>query len=294
MSQLSKSTKVFTLNNGVKIPALGLGTWQSEKGVVADAVKIALQEGYRHIDGAAIYGNEEEVGQGIIDSKVPREEIFLTTKLWNTEHKNIEKALDESLKKLKVDYVDLYLIHWPVSQDPKTQKEYPDWDYLDTYKELQKVYKSTKKIKAIGISNFTVKQINRLLADKEVDVVPAVNQIEAHPLLQQRELAELLKKHNILIEAYSPLGSTKGSIREDEQVKKIANDLGVDPAQLLISWNIQRGDVVLPKSVTESRIISNLKTLQLPQDVFDQLSALEAKKGTHRVNIPPFFDFDSN
>lgn len=294
MSNLTKSTTVYTLNNGVKIPAIGLGTWQSEKGKVGDAVRTALQAGYRHIDGAAIYGNEEEVGQGIVESQVPRDEIFLTTKLWNTQHKEVEKALDESLNRLKVDYVDLYLIHWPVAQDPKTEKEYPDWDYLDTYKELQKVYKNTKKVRAIGVSNFTQKQLERLLADKDVDVVPAVNQIEAHPLLQQPELYQLLKKNNIRVEAYSPLGSTEGSIRELDEVKKIANDLGITPAQVLVSWNIQRGDVVLPKSVTPERIQSNLLTLELPKDVFDELNALGKKHGTNRTNVPPFFDFDAN
>lgn len=294
MSKLLKTTKVLTLNNGVKIPALGLGTWQSEKGKVAEAVRVALETGYRHIDGAAIYGNEEEVGQGIKDSKVPREEIFLTTKLWNSRHKDIESALDESLEKLKVDYVDLYLIHWPVSQDPATSKVYPDWDYLDTYKELQKIYKNTKKIRAIGVSNFTPKQINRLLADKEVDVVPAVNQIEAHPWLKQPELVSLLKKHDIVVEAYSPLGSSGGTIREHDEVKHIAKGLGIEPAQLLLSWNIQRGDVVLPKSVTALRIESNFLTLELPKDVFAQLNGLEEKYGTNRLTKPPFFDFDAN
>ena len=132
------------------------------------------------------------------------------------------------------------------------------------------------------------------MADKDVDVVPVVNQVEAHPLLQQPELLELLKKNNIRIEAYSPLGSTEGSIRDLEDVKKIANDLGITPAQVLISWNIQRGDVVLPKSVTPERIQSNLLTVELPKEVFDQLNDLEKKHGTNRTNVPPFFDFDAN
>lgn len=289
---LKNNTDTVTLNNGDKIPAVGLGTWKAtEKDAAYKSVKAALQNGYRHIDTAAIYGNEEEVGRGIKDSGVPREEIYVTTKLWNADHKKAEEALNTSLKKLGLDYIDLYLIHWPYSVQPDTKQPYSDWDYLDTYKELQKL-KATGNVKAIGVSNFTVKQLERLLADKDITIKPAVNQIEAHPLLTQPELTEYLKKNDIVIEAYSPLGSSNSPLFKNETVVAIAEKYQVEPAQVLVSWAIQRDTVVLPKSVTESRIISNLKTFKLSDEDFNTLNNLSQKDGVVRTCNPEFNDFD--
>lgn len=291
---LHKNTDILTLNNGTKIPAVGLGTWQAtEKGAARNATKVALENGYRHIDTAAIYGNEEEVGQGIKDSGVPRSEIFVTTKLWNSNHKKAAEALETSLSKLGLDYVDLYLIHWPWSEDPETKAPYKDWDFVDTYKELQKFVK-TGKVKAIGISNFTLKKVQRLLADPEVTVKPVVNQIEAHPLLPQEELTEYLKKNDILIEAYSPLGSTNSPLFKNQTIVAIAEKNKVEPAQVLVSWAVQRGTVVLPKSVTDSRIISNLETFKLSDEDFKTLNELSSKEGVVRTCDPSWDVFSGD
>ncbi|KAG8203640.1 NADPH-dependent D-xylose reductase II,III, partial [Candida africana] len=292
-AQLQVNTDYFTLNNGNKIPAVGLGTWQATNEDEAyRAVLAALKNGYKHIDTAAIYGNEEQVGKAIKDSGVPREELFVTTKLWNADHKNIEEALETSLKKLGLDYVDLYLIHWPASIDKSTNKPYTDFDYVDTYRGLQKVYKNSKKIRAIGVSNFTKKKLERLLSSEGVDVVPAVNQIEAHPLLTQPELYDYLKEKGIVLEAYSPLGSTNSPLFKNETIVKIAEKNGFEPAQVLVSWAIQRKTVVLPKSVTESRVISNLKTFTLPSEDFETLNKLSEKDGVVRTCNPAFNNFD--
>lgn len=295
MTKLQINTKTLTLNTGAKIPAVGLGTWQAtEEGDAYRAVLAALKNDYKHIDAAAIYGNEEEVGKAIKDSGVRREDIFVTTKLWNTDHKNIENALNTSLKKLGLDYIDLYLIHWPVSLDPETGKYLEGWNFIDTYKELQKVYKSSNgKIRAIGISNFTLTKIQKLLADPEVDVIPAVNQIEAHPLLTQPELFDYLKEKGILVTAYSPLGSTGSPLFKNETVMKIADKCKVQPAQVLISWAVQRGTVVIPKSVTASRVIDNLKTFTLEDADFDELNGLVKKEGETRVVNYPLNDFST-
>lgn len=284
MAHLQVNKDVFTLNDGSKIPAVGLGTWLATGKEQVNCVKTALLNGYRHIDTAAIYGNEEEVGQGIKESGIPREEIYLTTKLWNTDHKNVTGALETSLKKLQTDYVDLYLIHWPVTLDAE-KKPVSDWNYIDTYKELQKLV-ATGKVKSIGISNFTQKKVEKLLADKDITIKPAVNQIEAHPLLPQEELYNYLNKKDIAIEAYSPLGSSDSPLFKNPTIVEIAEKNKVEPAQVLISWAIARKTVVLPKSVTESRIISNLKTFELSAEDFETLNNLSKKDGVVRTCNP--------
>lgn len=283
---LHDNNDFHSLNTGAKVPAVGLGTWKADSNTEAyDSVANALKAGYKHIDTAAIYGNEAEVGQAIKDSGIPREELFVTTKLWNTDHKKVAEAFETSLKKLQLDYVDLYLIHWPLSIDPATEKPYTDWNYVDTYKQLQVLLK-TGKTKAIGVSNFTIPKIEKLLADKEVTVVPAVNQVELHPLLPQEELIEFLLKHNILPQAYSPLGSTDSPLFQNDDVAKIAEKNGANVGQVLISWAIQRKTVVLPKSVRAERIKGNLQTVTLPKEDFEELNNLHKKFGVQRLNTP--------
>jgi glycerol 2-dehydrogenase (NADP+) len=257
MASIRNTAKTFKLNTGASIPAIGLGTWQSEPGEVGQAVEAALKAGYRHIDTAAGYGNEKEVGEGIRASGVPREEIFLTTKLNNPDHKRVAEAIDESLKNLGTDYVDLYLVHWPSSTDPNdSKKHYPDWDFVDTWREMQKLV-GTGKVKAIGVSNFAIKNLERLLNDPSCKVVPAVNQIELHPGNPSPKLVAYNTSKGIHSSGYSPLGSTNSPLSNNATLEKIAKAKGKSPTQVLLMWGIQKGWSVLPKSVTPSRIEAN-------------------------------------
>ncbi|KAH9852383.1 Aldo/keto reductase [Lenzites betulinus] len=271
----SKSVK---LNTGAEMPTLGLGTWRSQPGEVEKAVAHALKNGYRHIDTATAYGNEKEVGLGIKDSGVPREEIFLTTKLNNSDQRDVAGSLDRSLKLLDTPYLDLWLMHWPapMTKDGKADKAY---DWLDTWKEMERVYKANPdKVKAIGVSNFSVTYLKRLLAAAEV--VPAVNQIESHPACTQEDIVEESRKHGIAITAYSPLGSDTAPLRTNPVVQKIAQKYSVDPTNILISFHANRPDItVIPKSVTPSRIDANAKIIDLTEEDIKELASIE--KETH-------------
>lgn len=269
------------LNDGHTIPAIALGTWRAKENEAASAVEFALKNGYTHIDTAYYYGNEEEVGRGIHVSGVPRKDIFVTTKLWNDEHKNVANAFHRSLKKLDLDYIDLFLIHWPISLNPDTGKPYEDHDYVDTWREMQKLLK-TGKVRSIGVSNFDISRLERLLNAPGVTVKPVVNQIEAHPLLTQPELTKWCADHDIVVEAFAPLGSQGSHLLDNPDIKKLAEKYNVDAGRILISWGVQRKTVVLPKSSSFDRIALNLKIVELEQEDFEALNKLSDKYGVHR------------
>ncbi|KAK9479746.1 aldo/keto reductase [Lipomyces japonicus] len=290
----------LTLNSGYKLPAVGLGTWQSQPNEVERAVDVALKAGYRHIDAALVYGNEQEVGRGIKSSAVPRSEIFVTSKLWNTSHRpaDVIKAVDRSLADLQLEYLDLYLIHWPVAfvpvgqdvaanlfpTDPVTDEFLIDnVPIADTWRALEQLV-ADGKVRSIGVSNFSVEKLQQLLSIAKIP--PAVNQVEAHPYLQQPGLLEFAKAHNIVLTAYSPLGNNIYNIPrvvDDPVITQIATELGKQPAQVLISWAVQRGTAVLPKSVTPDRIASNLQDFILPDDAIERINKLEKNL---RLNFP--------
>jgi len=309
MSPATKSTKVIKLNDGSSIPAVGLGTWQSTSEEVYNATLTALKYGYRHIDTAAGYGNEEEIGKALKDSGIPREELFITTKLWCTRHQDPEAAIDESLKRLGLDYVDLYLIHWPVHLNPKgNDPKFPtlpngkrdivfDWSFIETYELLQPLV-AKGKAKSIGVSNWSVSNLKKLLAAESTKITPVVNQVELHPYLPQHELLAFAKLKGITLEAYSPLGSSDSPLFKDETIVKIAEKYGVPPATILISWAIWRGTVVLPKSVTASRIESNFEVVDLSDEDGKEIDNIHKVKGIKRIINPPWdpvvvFDTDA-
>ncbi|KAF2460902.1 aldo/keto reductase family protein [Lineolata rhizophorae] len=267
----------YTLNTGDKIPAVGLGTWQSQPNQVREAVKVALRKGYRHIDTALAYGNEAEVGQGIKDSGVPRDQIWITTKLDNTWHHIVEDGINSSLKDLGVDYVDLYLMHWPSSTDPNdTTKHLPDWNFVKTWAEMQKL-PASGRVKNIGVSNFGIKNLEILLNDPSCKTVPAVNQIELHPNCPSPKLFDYCKQKGIHCTAYSCLGSTDSPLYKDQTVLKMAEAKGLSVAHILLLWGLQRGTSVIPKSVTPSRIESNfeLDGKSLTDEEMTQLNSLK-------------------
>ena len=251
---MNKLTDTYQLSNGVEIPVVGFGTWQSPDGEIArDAVRCAIEAGYRHVDTAAAYGNEKSVGEGIRLSGVKREDIFLTTKHWITD-RGYEKTIatcEESLKRLGTDYIDLYLIHWPC-----VEKISPDWAAvnLSTWRGFEKLYRDGK-IRAIGVSNFLEGQLAPLLEAAEVK--PMVNQIEFHPGYTQPETVKYSRENGMLVEAWSPLGC--GMVLGDPTVNAIAAAHGKTAAHVCIRYAMQKGVLPLPKSVTPSRIVDNTK-----------------------------------
>ncbi|KAA8907640.1 hypothetical protein TRICI_004931 [Trichomonascus ciferrii] len=280
----TQDTTVLKLNNGVEIPALGLGTWQSTEQEGYDAVMAAIKAGYKHIDTAWLYGNEEVIGHAIKDSGVNREDLFITTKLWNCFHRDPVKNLDDSLTKLQLDYVDLYLMHFPTSFDPVAGNPFPndehgfdhDWNFLNTWELMQQLPKN--KVKSIGVSNFSTMQLEELLNAPTTKELPVTNQVETHPYLPQNKLVEYCKAKNIVVEAYSPLGSTNSGIMDEPVIKQLAQKYSVSAAQILISWAIWRGTVVLPKSSTPSRITANLQTVKLSDEDGEAISSISTRK----------------
>ncbi|MFB9768973.1 aldo/keto reductase [Lactiplantibacillus modestisalitolerans] len=274
MTALTKLTDTYALNNGTKIPIVGFGTWQTPDGQVAyDSVLAALKAGYRHIDTAAAYGNEESVGKAIADSGVAREDLFVTTKLWNADHgyEATKKALATSLTKLGLDYVDLYLIHWP---NPAPMRDH--WEQLnaESWRAMEEAY-ADRKARAIGVSNFRAKHLDALL--KTAKVVPAVNQIFLNPSDTQDEVVAYNRAHDILSEAYSPLGT--GKIFGIPELKQLADRYHKTVAQVVLRWSLQHGFLPLPKSVHADRIEQNT-------DLFDfELSTADMQTidGLHGV-----------
>lgn len=243
-------------NQSVSVPVLGLGVWKSKPSECYEAVLAALEFGYRHIDTAAIYGNETDVGRAIKDSGVPRDQIFLVTKLWNADqgYDSSFVALNRSLEKLNTDYVDMYLIHFPV-----TGKRLASWKALE---EIQK----SGKAKSIGVSNFMVNHLEELI--RESGTVPAMNQVEYHPFLQDQNLKEYCKNKNILLEAYSPLAH--GSKLADPKLSEIAKKYNKSNAQILIRWSLESGNVVIPKSKSKERIKENASVFDFELDHSDK------------------------
>ncbi|MEU7227331.1 aldo/keto reductase [Streptomyces chrestomyceticus] len=265
----------ITLNNGVAMPQLGYGVWQVPDDEAATAVGSALEAGYRSIDTAAIYGNEEGTGKALAASGIARDELFVTTKLWNDEqgYDSTLRAFDTSLGKLGLEYVDLYLIHWPMPAKDT---------YVDTYRAFEKIYEEGRA-KAIGVSNFQPAHLERLMG--ETSVVPAVNQVELHPQLQQSELRAFHARHNIATEAWSPLGQGK-DLLTNTTVTGLAEKYGRTPAQIVLRWHLQVGNVVIPKSVTPSRIKENIDLFGFELDDAD-MSALAALDSGTRLGPDP-------
>lgn len=266
------------LHNGVQIPYFGLGVFQSEEGQeVINAVNYALEAGYRHIDTAAIYKNEEGVGEAVKNSGVPREEIFVTSKVWNSNQgfDSTLEAFDKSLKRMGMDYLDLYLVHWPVQGK-----------YKETWKALEKIY-ADGRVKAIGVSNFLQHHIEDLLT--EAEVVPMVNQMEFHPILVQQSLLNYCADKGIQYQAWAPL--MRGKIFDYDVINKIGEKYGKSAVQVTLRWDLQKGVVTIPKSVKQERIISNA-------DIFDfdltakEVAQIDALDRNERIGPDPDnFDF---
>ena len=278
MSAITDIKGTFKLHNGVEMPYFGLGVYLSDDGQeVIDAVKWALQDGYRHVDTASIYKNETGVGQGIRESSVAREEVFLVSKVWNSDqgYDSTLKAFDDSLARLGTDYLDLYLIHWPVAGK-----------YKDTWRALERLYKE-KRIRSIGVSNFLQHHLEDLLTTAEI--VPMVNQMEFHPYLVQQDLLEYCRDNRIQYEAWSPM--MQGKIFAMDVFKEMAKKYGKSIAQIVLRWDLQKGVVTIPKSSKKERIASNA-------DIFDfELSAEDVAfldnldRGQRFGPDPDTFDF---
>ncbi|MFS0865431.1 aldo/keto reductase [Fredinandcohnia sp. 179-A 10B2 NHS] len=264
---------ITTLHNGVKMPWFGLGVYKAQEGEeVISAVKSAIQSGYRHIDTAALYKNEEGVGQGIREAGIPREELFITTKVWNDDqgYENTLKAFDESLTKLGLEYVDLYLIHWPVKGL-----------YKETWKALESLYESGK-VRAIGVSNFLIHHLEDLLSDCKIK--PMVNQVEFHPWLTQEDLQAFCKENSIQLEAWSPLA--RGQLLDHPTIVDIAEKYNKSTAQIILRWDLQHEVITIPKSVKPERIKQNAEVFDFELSTED-MEALDAINENKRTGMDP-------
>ncbi|WP_099221530.1 aldo/keto reductase [Listeria costaricensis] len=267
-----------TLANGVEMPRLGFGVWKVKDGEEAvNSVKWAIEAGYISIDTAAAYRNEEGVGQAIRESGKPRDELFITTKLWNADqgYASTLEAFETSLSKLGLDYVDLYLIHWPVAGK-----------FKETWRAFEKLYQE-KKVRAIGVCNFHEHHLKELMADAEI--IPMVNQIELHPLLSQEPLRAFCKEHDIVVEAWSPLGS--GQLLQNAELQKIADKYGKSVAQVILRWDLQHGIVTIPKSVHEDRIQQNADLYDFELHAEDMAAIDALNQNTRTGPDPDNFNF---
>jgi 2,5-diketo-D-gluconate reductase A len=270
----------IALNNGVQIPQFGFGVYQVPPEDTAEAVQTALELGYRHIDTAEMYGNEKGVGEGVRASGIPREEVFVTSKLNNGFHARDEalRAFDQSLGDLGFDYLDLFLVHWPLPGI--------DVDYVETWKAMEEIYRSGRA-KSIGVSNFAEHHLRRLFSDTEV--TPVVNQIEVHPYLAQDDLRSFNADHEIITEAWSPIA--QGKVLGDPTITRIAEKYGKTPAQVTLRWHVQRGDVVFPKSVTRSRIQENIDVFDFELDGTDMGDITGLDRGERTGPDPDTFNY---
>lgn len=270
----------MTMNNGVQIPQLGLGVFQTPDGrATSQAVTWALQAGYRHIDTAMIYGNEESVGQGLRDSGLKRRDVFLTTKLWNDDIRSgrAKEAFEESLDRLGTDYVDLYLIHWPAQ------------GWQQAWQDMEELYRQ-RRVRAIGVCNFQQHHLEELHSISSTK--PAVNQIESSPQFVNQELIDYCHGElRIDVEAYSPLGGTGGSVLSDPRLESISRRVGRSPAQVVLRWHIQRGLIVIPKSTHQERIEQNAQVFDFTLDEDDMKAISAMDSGIRAGADPDNFDF---
>lgn len=277
MSNVENINECAELNNGVEIPWLGFGTYKIEKGEdTVIAVREALLMGYRLIDAAAIYGNEESVGQGIIDSKVPRKDIFLVSKVWNTDQGYSEtlNAFEESCRKLQTDYLDLYMVHWPKDKT------------LETWKAMEKLYREGK-VRAIGVCNFKIHHLKALL--EEAEVKPVINQVEFHPYFVQRDLQNFCRENDIMVEAWAPL--MQGKISDVHELKVIAEKYNKTVAQIALRWDVQMGVITIPKTVQVHRIRENSQIFdfELSREDMEWITSLD--RGQRIGPDPDTIDF---